>query len=74
MYIYDTREENYKNLPLNGWLFPCLTCGEITSSHNNDVFKKNFLSSKLIYVPICKKCKRNKVEYELDPFYIKKIN
>jgi len=54
MYLYDTRydDNTMSRFPIEGWLFPCWNCGEISS------YKKPlFYNKKIIYVPHCKYCK-----------------
>jgi len=75
MYTYDTRSNGCKNLPLNGWLFPCIICNEITSGYYYHKTSNCFIiPCKKIYVPICPKCKRKKIEQNLDVLKIKKVN
>lgn len=70
MYIYDTRYDKYKTLPLNGWLFPCFICDNITS---------NFITTKYCYncitititIPLCNSC--NIDNMILDDKYIKRV-
>ncbi len=70
MYIYDTRYDIYETLPLNGWLFPCFICNNITS---------NFITTKHCYnykcititIPLCKSC--NIDNMILNNKYIKKV-
>lgn len=67
MYVYDTRE-GYETLPLSGWIFPCIGCSTITSRYTLDREKCMH-----VYVPICNKCKKDKIKYNLDSKNIKYI-
>ena len=74
MYTYDTRLKGCKNLPLNGWLFPCINCSNITSGYYYIKVGNCFaINCKKVYVPICSKCKKAKKEHELDDLDILKI-
>ena len=52
--IYDTRLDRSINLPLSGWLFPCINCGDITGS----LYKRNIgkILNSYIDIPVCSKC------------------
>ena len=71
MYLYDTRNENNKSLPLNGWIFPCFKCNIITSKFIElDYICKNIIDK--VEVPLCKSCDKNNIKLENKK--IKKLN
>ena len=60
MYIYDTRNEfNCKTLPLNGWFFPCIVCGQITCNKIKNNKNINIFKIKNFDIPFCINCKKN---------------
>lgn len=65
--MYDTRFGNYKTLPIDGWLFPCVVCKTITS----DYTIKKYQNKKIINIPLCNTCTIK--ELYLDPCFIRKI-
>ena len=59
MYLYDTRPKK-SNLPIDGWLFPCYVCREITSNNIKFVYKKYYFFKNIdLTMPLCKKCNFN---------------
>lgn len=68
--IYDTRLDRSINLPLSGWLFPCINCGDITGG----LYKKNIgvIINSYIDIPACHKCIKT-VDFEKIKIYKKYI-
>ena len=62
MYLYDTRYNNntISRFPIEGWIFPCWRCGEITS--NTTVI---FYNKKILYIPNCRHCKYSDIASNL---------
>lgn len=58
MYIYDTREKSHKTLPLGGWFFPCITCGNITGQIVKKKTWKNMIFPIHYNIPFCNKCNK----------------
>ena len=56
--IQDIKE--YTRFPIEGWLFPCWECGNITSSKTPIFYDK-----KIVYVPFCRYCKHLDIPYDL---------
>lgn len=65
MYIYDTRLECHKTLPLNGWFFPCIICHTITGQIKNKRIWKNTILPIKYSIPFCSECKKynKKIQY-----------
>lgn len=75
MYIYDTRNKNYKTLPLDGWLFPCTKCLDITGLYKTDIYYINCCQKIEVGIPLCYRCikkydikidqlDKNKIKYQ----------
>ena len=60
-YIY-----NQSNLPNDGWLQGCFTCGKITGDYYQEEIKRYYLNKFRIKVYMCSKC-RDELKY--DDFY-----
>lgn len=58
MYIYDTRTESHKTLPINGWFFPCIVCYTITGQTKNKRIWKDTLLPIKYKIPYCSRCKK----------------
>ena len=66
MYIYDTRDEfNCKTLPLNGWFFPCITCGQITCNKIKNNKYINIFNKVNFNIPFCCNCKKKNKQLPL---------
>ena len=75
MYLYDTRNKNCKTLPLNGWLFPCTKCLDITGLFQTEKHYINWCRTIEVNIPLCYKCikkytltiedlDKNKIKYQ----------
>lgn len=61
---------DYPNLPINGWIHPCIKCDLLTS---NEYFYCNY-NDKNIYLNKCTDCKinnniKNLIKFVLYPFF-----
>jgi len=56
MYLYNTIPKK-SNLPIDGWIFPCYMCREITSSNTKIIYKKYYFFRYIdLNIPLCNKC------------------